>query len=317
MAVSISLRTGLKFMNSADPVMRALAKESKLEQRLRDVAQMARIGWPIQNTAVIDAYKAREKKKDIASWASLQSQGKAIKSFTEDKIANAWLINPQLLRPSKYITAIKMRANVTADKASLARAKIRQDIECRKCHIQKETLGHILGQCVYTKKERINRHDEIKDFILQKITEEDTDAVVTREPTLHSPGMVLKPDLVVKNQKGVFVVDVTVRHEDGDYLEMGRSKIEKYSQLLADIQERFGSEKGEVLPIVIGTRGAIPKSTLIAMNKLNIKKREDMLTISLISLRKSINIYNNFMNYNAHLTRSREMSGSGIAPGRS
>jgi hypothetical protein len=44
MAVSISLKTGLKFMDSVDRVMRALAKESRLEQRLRDVAQMARMG---------------------------------------------------------------------------------------------------------------------------------------------------------------------------------------------------------------------------------------------------------------------------------
>jgi hypothetical protein len=111
------------------------------------------------------------------------------------------------------------------------------------------------------------------------------------------------------------MVDVTVRHEDGDYLQMGRSKIEKYSQLLPDLQERFGSEKGEVLPIVIGTRGAVPKSTLIALDKLNIKKREDELTISLISLRKSISIYNNFMDYNAHLIGTG-ISGSGIAPGQ-
>lgn len=141
-------------MDSADPVMRALAKESRLEQRLRDIAQMARIGWPILNIAAIDLYKAREKKKEITRWASLHSQGKAVKAFTESKIANAWLINPQLLRPSKYITALTMTANVTADKASLARAKIRRDVECRKCHVQKETLGHILGQCVHTKKRK-------------------------------------------------------------------------------------------------------------------------------------------------------------------
>jgi hypothetical protein len=53
------------------------------------------------------------------------------------KIANAWLINPQLLRPSKYITALKMRDNVTADKASLARAK----------------KGHRVQEMPYTKRD--------------------------------------------------------------------------------------------------------------------------------------------------------------------
>jgi hypothetical protein len=75
-----------------------------------------------------------------------------------------------------------MRANVAADKASLSGAKLRDDINCRKCRVLKETLGHIIGQCASTKKERISRHDEIKDLILN-----DKEAVVTREPTLLSP----------------------------------------------------------------------------------------------------------------------------------
>jgi hypothetical protein len=38
-----------------------------------------------------------------------------------------------------------------------------------------------------------------------------------REPTITDPeGGNLKPDLVVKNQEVVFVVDITVRHEDED-----------------------------------------------------------------------------------------------------
>jgi hypothetical protein len=60
--------------------------------------------------------------------------------------------------------------------------------------MQNETLGHIIGQCASTKKERIQRHDEIKDFVLKRIVEEDEETVVSREPTLQSPeGEVLKP----------------------------------------------------------------------------------------------------------------------------
>jgi hypothetical protein len=73
---------------------------------------------------------------------------------------------------------------------------------------------------------------------------------------------------VVKNQEGVFVVDITVRHEDGESLQMGRrSKIEKYTPLLPDLQKRFDTGHGEVLPIVIGTRGALPKQTVEAANQ--------------------------------------------------
>jgi hypothetical protein len=84
--------------------------------------------------------------------------------------------------------------------------------------------------------------------------EKDKEAVVTREPTLRSLEA-LKPDLVVKNQKGIFVVDITVRNEDGDYLRMRSSKIEKYDCLLPDLQQRFDAEAAAVISIVIGARG--------------------------------------------------------------
>jgi hypothetical protein len=131
---------------------------------------------------------------------------------------------------------------------------------------------------------------------------------VTREPSLRSPeGGNLKPDLVVKNQEGVFVVDVTIRHEDGANLQMGRrSKMEKYAPLLLNLRERFDMENGEVLPIVVGTRGALPRQTIAALDKLGIHGRNDLLTISLISLHRSIELYNNFMEYNAPLREVRD-----------
>jgi hypothetical protein len=60
---------------------------------------------------------------------------------------------------------------------------------------------------------------------------------------------------VIKNQEGVFVVDITGSHEDKGYLRLARrGKIEKYNELLPDLQERLGTTEGEVLPIVVGSR---------------------------------------------------------------
>jgi hypothetical protein len=180
-----------------------------------------------------------------------------VRAFANNSATNAWLLNPATLKPSKFITALKMRANIAGDKVALARAKIKNEVACRRCQTQIETLGHVLGQCLATKKDRIKRHDDIKDYILEKVVKGNTETVVTREPVLRSPDRdVLKPDLVIKNRKGVFVVDVTVRHEDGDHLRMGRrSKIVKYAPLLPVLQESFAIESAEVLPIAIGTRG--------------------------------------------------------------
>jgi hypothetical protein len=60
-------------------------------------------------------------------------------------------------------------------------------------------------------------------------------------------------------------------------------------------------KKGEVLPIVIGTRGALNKQTVEVLDKLLIKGWKDLLTISLMSFRRAIGIYNNFMDYKAPL----------------
>lgn len=97
--------------------------------------------------------------------------------------------------------------------------------------------------------------------------------------------------MVIKNQEGVFVVDITVRHEDGEYLGLARrSKMDKYEKLLPDLQERLNAPKGEVLPIVVGTRGAIPRGTILALEKGGIKDNKSLQIIALTALQKSIEI---------------------------
>jgi hypothetical protein len=187
--------------------MKALATESQLDR----LWATARIEWPIERTGTINQYKTRG--KELARWASLRSQGQAVKTFT-DNIANAWLLEPRIFRPSKYATALKMRANVVADTGSPYKSKDERGHNLQKIsRLERNSRTH-KSQGTYTNKQRVQRHDEIKDFILKRILERDKGAVITREPILRSPkGEVLKPDLVVKNREGVFVVDVTVRHD--------------------------------------------------------------------------------------------------------
>lgn len=217
---------------------------------------------PIAKIGQLEQHKTYLKEKEIREWAQLTSQGKAVPAFIGNRIWNAWLANPTIFRPSKFIKALKLRANVAGDRATLARAKITNEIECHKCRVQKEMLGHILGQCTETKKERIERHDTVKDYIIQRIVDKDKEAAITREPTLSCLKRgVLKPDLMVKNQGGVFMVDITVHHKDKVYLQEGRqSKLDKYALLLPELNHRLEGESAEVLPIVVGTQGLYHKT---------------------------------------------------------
>ncbi|KAH0816911.1 hypothetical protein GEV33_005880 [Tenebrio molitor] len=265
--------------------------ESGIEvQAFRRLTKATRVNpWPTYDPKDLDRYKLAMKRSELARWASLVSQGKSIMSFADNKIANAWLTNKKLLKPGNFISALRLRANVAGDRH--------------------ETLGHILGICTSTTVQRIDRHYEIKNLIADAATKKNNEAAVTLEPTIRTPASGnLKPDLVVQSQGRVFVVDVTVRHEDGNPLAQGRqAKLEKYEPLLPTLQEQLGALSGEVLPIVVGTRRALPKETIEALKKLKITDRKTLLTISLIALRASIRIYHAFMDYNA---RPRPVGGA-------
>ena len=132
----------------------------------------------------------------------------------------------------------------------------------------------------------------------QRISKNSPDTTVIEEASVETPAGTLKPDLVVIHQGRVQVVDITVRHEDMGYLAEGhKSKIEKYAPLLPIIADKLHASPGQVLPIVIGTRGAIPKSTLSSLEALNVTDRGSYITIALISLRSSIETYHQFLDY--------------------
>jgi hypothetical protein len=67
----------------------------------------------------------------------------------------------------------------------------------------------------------------------------------------------------------------------------------------------MGAEE-EVVQVVIGTRRAMPKATIEALKKLNITTKKILVTLSLIVLRNSINIYNTFMDYDAQQDKGEE-----------
>ena len=155
-------------------------------------------------------------------------------------------------------------------------------------------VGHILGKCRYTKDKRISRHNEIVDLLQKSLVKKHT---VLKEPELRHGGQRLKPDLVVKtNMGGVIVLDVTVRYEHRSSLVDGaEEKRRKYSCLLPQFERELGrGQIAEVIPIVVGSRGAIPSITREALQRLGFGKK-DRLTISMIALRSSIEMANAFM----------------------
>lgn len=117
-----------------------------------------------------------------------------------------------MLEPSRFIDALRFRTNIFGTKTTLARTKKDIDVTCRRCRAQPETLGYVLGLCQFTKGLRIKRHDEVKMFVANELRELNE---VFVEPTIKVGGKQYKPDLVVKNEERILIVDVTVAMRTG------------------------------------------------------------------------------------------------------
>lgn len=293
----VGLRLGLRFQSSPDPAVRALHGCASTTASLRRTANSVRINYPY-TASDLRQFQRRCVRSELERWESLEAQGKAARSLRGDKAGNAFMYDPSLLKPSRFITALQLRTNTGGNRTTIHRYSPQQDLSCRGCGHRLETLAHILGECTSTKPARIKRHDEIVNLIESELLGK-RGTEVCKEPRLHLEARGrLKPDLVVKNQDGVFVVDVTVRHEDGLYLERAREeKIDKYRGLLPQLQTRFGATSGDVLPIVVGTRGAMPLATKQCLKRLALGRIGIQKSMSLIALRSSIEMYHQFMDY--------------------
>jgi hypothetical protein len=294
-----ALKHGIQAQRTDDQALRAVLQATNFDVRLERMAKSIRLPWPCLNLRQINAYKKRKKAEELQLWKQIPSKGKGVESFVDDKYGNCWLYDPTLLKPSRFLTALRMRSSTTSDRVSLHKAIPQATITCRKCKEKNETLAHILGQCLHTKKRRIQRHNDIRDFVSQKVATNQQYQVI-EEASVDTPLGKLKPDLVMIHQERVLVVDVTVRHQDKGYLEEGfNSKVQKYQPLLPLLSQQLQREPGKVVPIVIGTRGALPKATILSLEELGIKDRKSLITLTLLALRSSIEIYHAFIDYDA------------------
>jgi hypothetical protein len=186
-----TLKTAIKIKDSTDRAVSGLVDEHG-EIKLKKIANSLRINWP---ASLEDIEKARKRLKaaHIKQWAELRSQGQGVLDFSRNKTSNVWLTNYELLKPSRFIDALKLRTNTFGTRSVLARADKNIDVACRKCRTQPETLGHILGLCQYTKGLRIKRHDEAKMTLADNLRKS---YEVFIEPSLKVGGNLYKPDLV-------------------------------------------------------------------------------------------------------------------------
>lgn len=238
--------------------------------------------------------KARKslRMEHINQWAELRCQGQGVSDFAKEKIGNGWIKEYHLLKPSRCIDALRLRTNTFGVKTVLTQADRKMDVNCRRCHAQPETLGYVLGMCQYTKGLRIKRHDEVKSLLAKKLSKNNE---VSVEPTLKTGDNLYKPDLVIKNEERILVVDVTIRYENRNYLlKAHKEKTDKHHSCLNHLKAKYNVDVGEISPVVLRTRRAITPKTTDTLKRLGLNK-SGIKTIIINVLCSSIEVCNMFL----------------------
>ena len=91
-----------------DATIQALLKPTKFKQQLERTAKSMRLQWPITNVRYIDAYERHKKNVELRRWSELLSKGKSVLSFADNIFGNCCLYNPSLLKPNRFLTALRM-----------------------------------------------------------------------------------------------------------------------------------------------------------------------------------------------------------------
>lgn len=88
-----------------------------------------------------------------------------------------------------------------------------------------------------------------------------------------------------------------MRYEDKDNLNNAyKEKMNKYKETANFIKAKLNAVQALVVPIVVGCKGALPRITQENMKLLGLNK-QDALTAPMIALRSSIEMANEFIDY--------------------
>ena len=243
------------------------------------------LGWFITNAILRPQY--------IRAIEEHQVKGDTFRNLTNNKPSNHLLGNatPYADHLVRFVTAARCNLLATPNNIAIWTGQEKPHCTCGKRENAHITLRHILNDCGYHTRAYMKRHNGIMQIIRDLITET-TDVEIIAEDSTTDTGSNLKPDLVVKTQEQIIIIDATCpyggsllgQNENEEVRRQGRSlekafeaKIAKYTPLKETLRERFGGTI-EILPIVVSALGAVYKRTaseiarIIKPSKKRLKK---------------------------------------------
>jgi Reverse transcriptase (RNA-dependent DNA polymerase) len=302
-----ALRLGQRYWESSDPVIRALRPESKLEKRMRGYAVAVGVPWPCSEK-IIDKAKLKYQETLLTTWKAKRFYGQLGAYRAGDSIGNRVLTFPQLLRPARLALFLRALSNTAG--TNVARRKTDKSISamCRHCPLR-ETVGHIVGDCVQNHALIIARHNWVRDQIEQELKIKgilvDKEVRFKLKPSKEGAAkMERQPDLVARLGDMIYVIDVTVRTERVDFVKdaqtdkrghYGGGRLRK--KLIAKYKEQDGREQYDVMVLtaVFGSFGHVPSDTKAELQLLGIGTTRWLRKISLHILDSTLFMLGDFL----------------------
>ena len=247
------------------------------EERLIQAAR----GDKIDSLEAVSVLKRSKKEKRLEDWEKVL-HGQYLRQTKEVRSDQcwAWLQNGDLKRETESLIVAAQnqsrRTNLVKEKID----KSQGDSLCRMCRKVDESIDIVSGYSKLAQKEYKRRHDNLRNIVHWTLArkcnfetgykwyEYEPESVLENEDykilwdfSIQTDHVIeaRRPDLVVvdKKKRSCKIIDFAVPG-DSRIEEKEKDKIEKYQELARELQ-KIWNVKVKIIPLVVGSLGAIPK----------------------------------------------------------
>ncbi|KAJ4428152.1 hypothetical protein ANN_24167 [Periplaneta americana] len=175
--------------------------------------------------------------------------------------------------------------------------KTRDNILCRRCHREPETLAHVLGSCPHGEVLRNSRHHRIRSMIAEQFRSINFQ-VFEEVHRLADSGSTRRIDMIAipPNNNNGYIIDPTIRFEKqkSQPEDVNREKNDIYVRTVPYFMDKYVLQQIEVIGLMVGVRRTIPGFFFQTWQRFGLQ-RKAIDDIVLAALRGSVFILRNHL----------------------
>lgn len=229
---------------------------------------------PKRRKAVASSIRNMRKKLRDDALRQSPDQGKVIECVAQATASHSFIRSGSFIRFADWRFIHRARLNLVPLNAAI-RWNPTSNKSCRRCGHPEETLPHVLNHCMRYSQAYLKRHNTIVERI--KVAAKSRFEVIGEDNVVDSSG--LRPDLVIRRNRDVFIVDVTCPFDNRleAFETAAAEKVQKYQALAERFKTSYNYRKVEVVPFIVGALGSWYPGNDAFMGKLCSRKYAAMM----------------------------------------